>query len=883
MKIFIFSLTLLLFTCASTLKPNEAKLTPEINQSNLTQLQAESRFLQIQNVSYFLEFTLSSTEKEYSGKVILRFKVNHLKNSVRVDFYQGKVTTLTANGKDLAADYNGKFILVPASALTLGLNEVSVVFSNKYNLEGRGLSRFQDPEDKNIYLHTQLEPFNANYVFPCFDQPDLKATYEMKVRAPKTWAVVSSVKEKSISESGDFREWHFPRSEKFSTYVWSLHAGPFRVWENNFRIPLRLMARQSLAKYVKPDEWFKVTQQGLDFFEKYFAIPYPYKKYDQLIVPEFTSGAMENVAAVTFNEGFVSRGEKSLREKRALANVILHEMAHMWFGDLVTMKWWNDLWLNESFATYMAHLAMTSTKEFKEAWRDFYSAKTGAYWEDELVTTHPVATDVEDTLHAMANFDNITYGKGAAVLKQTSFYLSPEKFQQGVQLYFKKFAGSNTTLNDFMQALSDGSGKDLTEWKKIWLRTAGVNKVESHFTCTDGLIKTLTLNQTAPAENNYLRPQRLQLVLFNSGPGELKMGKVFPIEISKVITEVPEAHGQPCPSLVYANFEDYGYLSAILDSISLRNFSENPQSLKDAFLRQMVWRSLWDLIREAKLPILNYLDTAIKKGLAVETDNYILKDLYRSVAGRDPLAASALYYLSRSDEKSFQLLARSLEELTWKRLVSTAPGSELQKTFFDGFLMSSRTSFAQEKLFQLLQGNIKLPGFSIDQDKRWAMINFLARSNHSQVKALITAEEKKDSSFFGQSGKIGSTTALPNWLEKKKWIEEFKSDKPEHSMALIKSALYNIFPFTQEKMREDYSNDFFKDLIQVNKTKDASVAASFVGLAPIDCGPGKADRIGPFLKQQTDLQPTILKYLKIIEQENERCQRIISKVHQLTP
>ena len=428
-----------------------------------------------------------------------------------------------------------------------------------------------------------------------------------------------------------------------------------------------------------------------------------------------------------------------------------------------------------------------------------------------------------------------------------------------------------------MGALSESSGKDLTEWKKLWLRTAGVNKLESQLNCADGMVQSLTITQTPPVENPYLRPQRLQLALFNSNAGEMKLGKVFPIEILKAATDVSEAKGQPCPSLIYPNFEDHGYLSAILDPVGLKNFSDNPQALKDAFLRQMVWRSLWDLTRDAKLPVLNYLETAINKGIAVETDDYILKDLYRSVAGRDPLAASALYYLSRNDQKSFETQARKLEELTWKRLLRTDPGSEQQKTFFEGFLMSSRTPFSQEKLYQLVQGKIKLPGFSIDQDKRWAMINFLARSNHPQAKTLITLEAKKDGSFFGQSGLIGSTTALPNWLEKKKWIEEFKSEKHEHSMALIKSALYNIFPFTQENFREEYSSEFFKDLTEVNKTKDASVAATFVGLAPIDCGPGSTDRIGPFLQQQNDLQPSILKRLKIQKQENERCQRVITK------
>ena len=264
----VLSFSLLNFSilsCASPEPKIEKKIEPVISQSNLTQNQAEERFLQVQDVSYFLEFNLSATEKNYSGKSTLNFKLNQLTAPLRIDFYQGQVNSLTVNGKNIPTNYDGKFLSIPPKALTLGSNQVVVEFTTNYNLEGRGLSRFEDPEDKNVYVHTQLEPFNANYVFPCFDQPDLKATFEMQVQAPQSWLVVSSVMERSVKEDGDFRIWNFPVSEKISPYVWSLHAGPFKVWEKNFRIPLRLMARQSLAKYVKTDEWFEVTQQGLDF------------------------------------------------------------------------------------------------------------------------------------------------------------------------------------------------------------------------------------------------------------------------------------------------------------------------------------------------------------------------------------------------------------------------------------------------------------------------------------------------------------------------------------------------------------------------------------------------------------------------------------------
>jgi aminopeptidase N len=876
--LFVFFLSAVLLNCASQDRAADMEKKPEIEtaQANLTKAQAEDRFKQVQNVNYRLAFNLSETEDSFSGQSILNFKVNHLASPLRIDFYDGTVTSVEVNGKNVPVQYNGKYLLISPKDLVLGTNEVITQFTAKYSREGRGLSRFKDPEDEKIYVHTQLEPYNANYVFPCFDQPDLKATYQMEVVAPQDWIVVSSVREVEVQEKGESRVWKFPTSERFSTYIWSLHAGPYKVWEKNFRIPLRLMARQSLAKYVKTEEWFDVTQQGLDFYEKYFGYKYPFKKYDQLIVPEFTSGAMENVAAVTFNERYVSRGEKSIREKRMLADVILHEMAHMWFGDLVTMKWWNDLWLNESFATYMSHLAMTSNTRFKEGWRDFYGNKMGAYWADELVTTHPIEGMAIDTMHAMANFDGITYGKGASVLKQTSFYISPEKFQKGVQIYFQKHAFQNTRLDDFMGALTEASGKDLNEWKKMWLQTAGVNQIEAKFTCENGSVSEMTLTQAPPSDHPQFRTQRVQVALLAQNKDELKVVKVIPIEINGALTTVAGAKGQPCPAMVYPNYEDYGYMSAILDPVSLKTFSANPQAVKDAFLRQMIWKSLWDLARDAKMPLQDYLTVAVENGLAFEHDDFILRDIFYNLYGQSPLSASAMYYLNRGSKEAFNKQAHHNEEVIWQRLSKAAPGSEEQKVLFDGFKRSVRTPFGQEKILSLLKKKISLPGYVIDQDRRWDMIEILSVTNHPQAKALIAGEQKSDKSFFGLEGAIASRAALPDWSEKKKWIEEFKAEKPAHSMELIGTALHSVFPYTQESLREKYAADFFKDLAAVNKSKDSSVAGSFVQLAPIDCGPGKTDRIGPFLQEHTELQPTISKRLKIQKQENERCQKVIS-------
>ncbi len=288
-------------------------------------------------------------------------------------------------------------------------------------------------------------------LFPCFDQPDLKAVYSLKADAPADWRVISTAGEEKTEVSGARKTWTFAKTQKLSTYVFSVHAGPYHVWTSSAgAIPLRLFARESLAKYVPAGEWLELTRQGLDFYGAYFDLPYPFKKYDQILVPDFNEGAMENVGAVTFGERYVSRSTQTLEEREETADTILHEMAHMWFGDLVTMKWWNGLWLNESFATYMSALAQSRATRYTRSWQSFFAAeKQWAYETDQRATTHPIEGDVADTGHAFADFDGITYGKGASVLKQLAYLLGEEKFRDGVRLYLKEHAYGNAEEKDF--------------------------------------------------------------------------------------------------------------------------------------------------------------------------------------------------------------------------------------------------------------------------------------------------------------------------------------------------------------------------------------------------------------------------------------------------
>ncbi|XQW83992.1 M1 family metallopeptidase [Thalassotalea piscium] len=479
------SSTVLLAACEKNETTSVSTQTQQsVKQNQLERVKSESLFAdyaqmrskQVSDISYNLQVKIGNKSEVFSGTTDINFTLaDDNQNDLTIDFDSGNVESVLVNGKPASFNYEQWFITIPKDELNTGKNTIKISYQRPYATDGSGLHRFVDPENGEVYLYTDFEPYDANKLFPHFDQPDLKATYTMQVTAPKHWQIISSTRETSIKEMGENKLWSFPTSAKFSSYVFSLHAGNYAVWEDSFEdIPLRVFARQSLAKYINTEEWFTPTKQSFGFYNKYFDVKYPFGKYDQVVAPDFNAGAMENVAAVTFSETYISRGEKSTQAKMSLANVIAHEMAHMWFGDLVTMRWWNGLWLNESFATYMANLAVEKASDFENLWDVFYSGtKQWAYSSDDSVNTHAIELPVPSTGDAMSNFDGITYGKGASVLKQLPYYLGEENFRLGVSNYLKKFSYKNTDLDDFIGELGKAAGKDMSEWTQDWLYNAG--------------------------------------------------------------------------------------------------------------------------------------------------------------------------------------------------------------------------------------------------------------------------------------------------------------------------------------------------------------------------------------------------------------------------
>src|SRR3954452_20936964 len=569
-----------------------------VSAENLTREEAQERARLLAVDSYDISLDLTTAEKDsrtFTSSTIVRFTCTEPGATTHIDITADAITEATLNGERIdTSGFTGKRLPLPALAET---NELRIVAECVFMRTGEGLHRFTDPVDRETYLYTQFETFDAHRMYACFDQPDLKATFRFSVDVPQHWVVVSNMpgeQDHAVAEAEPSWQgrWEFEPTPRQSSYITALVAGPYHVVSDEHDgIPLRIFCRKSLSQFLDAEEIFAVTRQGFDFFHRVFDYRYPWPKYDQLFVPEFNAGAMENAGAVTFLEDYVfrSRTTDAAYERRAVT--ILHEMAHMWFGDLVTMRWWDDLWLNESFAEYVSTLATAEATRWKDVWTSFCNVeKAWAYRQDQLPTTHPIAADIVDIEAVKVNFDGITYAKGASVLKQLAHYVGEDSFHKALRGYFRRHEYANTTLQDLLDALAEASGRDLSTWSKEWLQTAGVNTLRPRFeTDADGAFTSFAILQEAPDEHPTLRTHRLRVGLYDhTSEGVLRREQVE-LDISGDCTDVPGLVGKSQPDFVLINDDDLAYAKIRLDEGSLRTLVDHVGDFGELMPRALCW------------------------------------------------------------------------------------------------------------------------------------------------------------------------------------------------------------------------------------------------------------------------------------------------------
>ncbi len=723
---------------------------------NLTRIEAQERkaILDVQRYEVALDLTTGAETFRSTTSVFFTATAGA---STFIDHLSRAVHSVTLNGVTLDPAVVNDGVRIQLD--NLAEDNVLVVDSEpEYTNSGEGLHRFVDPVDGEVYLYTQFEVPDSRRVFPVFEQPDLKATFAFTVTAPASWQMISNSPTPAPEVSGDSATWSFAPTPILSSYVTALVAGPYDVVRSELTssdgrvIPLGLFVRKSLAQYLDSDYIFEKTRQGFAYFEEKFDFPYPFDKYDQLFVPEFNAGAMENAGAVTFTEVYVFRGKvtDAVRERRVVT--ILHELAHMWFGDLVTMKWWNDLWLNESFAEWASTIATAEATEWTEAWTTFAAMeKSWAYRQDQLPSTHPVVATINDLEDVQVNFDGITYAKGGSVLKQLVAWVGIDAFFAGVAAYFRKHAYGNTELSDLLAELEVTSGRSLGEWSKLWLETAGVNTLRPEIeTTSDGTITSFAVLQEAPADYPTIRPHRLAIGFYFLRDGKLVRDSRVEIDVDGPRTAVNQLIGLERPDLVLINDDDLAYAKIRLDSKSLAVAIENLAAIENPLARSLVWGSVWDSTRDGETPARDYVKLVLGN-IATETESTTI---------RTTLAQLSTVARTYVDQDTRDETIAHIGDSLWALAREAEAGSDSQFQFVKFFAAIASTPAHVETLQALLDGSMSLPGLEIDTDLGWELLDGLVL-NGAAGHAEIDAALEKDNTANGQQSAARARATIP--------------------------------------------------------------------------------------------------------------------------
>lgn len=849
---------------------------------NLTRTEAEHRANLISDVHYSIQLDLSGGEQPDNKlfRSLTRITFTSGAGSTFLDLRADSLLRVELDGAALGDFTYDATTGIPLNDLSSGQHELLVEAEIPYSTTGQGLHRFFDPSDDQAYMYTQFETADAKRVFACFDQPDIKATYDVELTTPTEWTVVTN-NEVSVAEAAGVNKKKHSATVDYllSTYLIAFCVGPWHVvrdeWRGTItehpetaealadnplgknlqtsgemRVPLALYCRQSLAEYLDSDELFEVTKQGFDYYADKFGIGYPFYKYDQIFCPEYNMGAMENAGAVTIRDEYIFRSAASHYQYERRADTILHELAHMWFGDLVTMKWWDDLWLNESFATWSAAMSQAGATKYDTAWVTFNSKeKAWAYAQDQLSSTHPVFSDARDIETVEANFDGITYAKGASVLKQLAAYVGLEEFFAGIRAHFAAHAWGNATFADLLGALEKASGRDLSDWSDQWLRTTGINTLTPVFEVTDGAYSSFAVEQSgAQPGAGETRTHRIAVGVYSFDGGALQRTKRVELDVSGERTEVPELVGVPAGDLVLVNDDDLAYGNMALDEGSLAtaiggagsdgaegNGADvgaddnragtgvpNIARITDPMARALVWSATWQMTRNAQMRARDFIGL-VAGGAAEETELAVLEQILaqaRSAAANyaDPEWANEGWAQLR---EAFLAAARK----------TSGPA---QLAFVRAFVGCVHSAESAEVLRALLgeagEGAEAIPGLDVDQDLRWAIIIALTAAaratgdSSEQVEERIAAEEAKDKSSSGAALALQARSSVPDEQTKQQVWHSLTVEAPQQSNLSLRHRNAGLVHVGHADLLQQFSADYAAHAVEWWKSLNSEMA-----------------------------------------------------------
>ena len=792
---------------------------------NVSRIEAKDRAEHLYVNSYVVTLDVTKGEESFYSKSEVSFSCNTPGYSTFIDAVGRSVISATLNGAAVdVSTFDGESIFLTNLAAD---NTLVIEMEAEYSKSGEGLQRSVDPADGEVYLYSQGETAHIRNMFACFDQPSLKATFTLTVTTPGHWQAVSNNPVESQTSKGDLIQWKFTTTPRIPTYLDALIAGPYSsvhdVYKGAKEIPLGIYCRKSMMQYLDPEDIFLITKQGFEYFEKVFGLAYPFEKYDQIAVVDFNFGAMENAGAVTFREDvLVFRSHMPEKAYLSRANTILHEMAHMWFGDMVTMFWWDDLWLNESFAEWASYLALSESTRFKGAWTEFNSArKNWAYRQDQLSSTHPIIADMVDMEAVNANFDGITYAKGASVLHQLVAHVGRPQFIAGLQKYFAKHAWGNTTLNDLLVELEAASGRKLDTWVHTWLQTAGVNTLRPQLEIDGDVYKNVVISQEVPlvpAGSKELRPHRLAVGLYDISGDSLNLRKSVELDVVGASTRVKELSGEKVADLLLINDRDLSYAKLRFDDRSIATLKKYLGRLNDPLARALSWASIWDMHRDAQISSADFIEIALS-GLAGENDDAIVN----IVIGQ--LGTSVEAYASDANRDKYR---EKLAAGFWNLMQSSAPASDLQLLYSRAFAANAHTPEQIKNVRGILNGEIK--GLKVDTDRRWDFLIALTERG-ATTQAELDAELASDNTTSGNLMFETAKAATPS-AEAKAYA--FNTVMHQDAQTSVRSALVAGFQRPiQRHLLTPFVDLYFENLLSEWESKSYEGAAKFVtGMYP---------------------------------------------------
>ncbi|MDN4472974.1 aminopeptidase N [Demequina zhanjiangensis] len=844
--------------------------------TNLTRAEAEARAAAVTTDSYDIELDLTTSETTFRSTSTVRFSATP-GESTFIDLIAPSVLSITLNGEalDPATHFVDSRISLPALAAE---NELTVVADCAYMNTGEGLHRFVDPEDGEVYLYSQFEVADTRRVYAVFEQPDLKASFAFTVTAPDHWHVLSNspsektALEGTVSNAGIDRgvaRWTFSPTTRIPCYVTAIVAGPYHevqgsVESNKGTLSANVYCRKALAEFLDADVILDDTQKGFSFYEEKFQMDYPFEKYDQIFVPEFNAGAMENAGCVTFLEDYVFRSKTAQARVERRTITVLHELAHMWFGDLVTMKWWNDLWLNESFAEFMSTLCAAEVTKYSDAWVTFNSLeKSWAYRQDQLPSTHPIMAEIRDLEDVEVNFDGITYAKGASVLRQLVAYVGQDEFFAGVQEYFRKHHHSNAVLTDLLVELEAASGRDLAAWSDVWLQKAGVTTLRPVIEeDSNGDIAAFSVLQEVPEEWPTQRPHRIgigayDVVTDEAGDATVKRTSYVEVDLDGARTEIAEMVGIRRPALILVNDGDLAYAKVRLDEVSLATAVEHVGSFTDAMPRSMVLSAAWDMTRDGEMPARQFADLVLGC-IATEDQSTVVLTLLRQLD-----TALTLYAAPSASEEATRAAAASL----WSLALGAEPGSDNQLQFVRAYASLASSDAQLDTLQAIIDGKIQLEGLPLDADLTWDLLTALAAGGRVGEVA-IELQLTKDATASGQRRAATARAAIATPEAKQAtWDALVNAAEGEDMPNALQFAATQGFSIVHDTaLLEPFVDQYFGMLRRVYKDKTNEMATNLIeGLYPVELAgrvPDLQDRAFAWLEANADAHDALKRLVR---------------------